>query len=157
MVSAHALIAPYAGGVEKTSKKVSPVGRNVKRLREKLGLSQEELAERAGLSSVAMIESGVRPSPRRPTATKLADALGVTVADLYVDEPAPMQPEAQAAYDEFRASPMARDIKTHEEEFLQRFRWPPGVTPTPRSWLHLYEALRASNGALYEAMKQSSR
>ena len=46
------------------------------------GLSQEELAERAGLSArgISALESGHRPSPRLKTVRLLADALGLDAA-----------------------------------------------------------------------------
>lgn len=58
-------------------------GRNLARLRERAGLSQEGAAERAGLhrTHVAMIEEG-RRLPRLDTIVKLGGALGVEPCDL---------------------------------------------------------------------------
>lgn len=69
-------IVAYSGGV--SSSRLTTLGRNVRRLRARLGLSQKELADLAGVSSVPMIESGRRVQPRPETIEALARALGVT-------------------------------------------------------------------------------
>lgn len=59
------------------------VGRNMKRLREVRGWSQEELADQAGIHRTYV--SGVERGVRNPTVTvleKLAIALGATLSDL---------------------------------------------------------------------------
>lgn len=59
------------------------VGRNMKRLREVRGWSQEELADQAGIHRTYV--SGVERGVRNPTVTvleKLAVALGATLPDL---------------------------------------------------------------------------
>jgi transcriptional regulator with XRE-family HTH domain len=58
-------------------------GRNLVRLRERAGLSQEGAADRAGLhrTHVAMIEAGKR-LPRLDTIVKLGGAVGVEPCDL---------------------------------------------------------------------------
>lgn len=59
------------------------VGRNLRRLRLALGISQEELAYRAGIDRVYMseLERG-RRNPSLLVLTRLAKALGVTLNDL---------------------------------------------------------------------------
>ncbi len=58
----------------------SQFGRGLRRLRESAGLTQEGLAERAGLSvqAVAALESGRRQRPHTHTVKALADALGLS-------------------------------------------------------------------------------
>lgn len=59
------------------------LGRNVKRLREAKGWSQEELADQAGLHRTYV--SGVERGIRNPTVTvlaKLAHGLSVTVSEI---------------------------------------------------------------------------
>jgi transcriptional regulator with XRE-family HTH domain len=62
------------------------VGEKVRRLREKAGLTQEQLAEIADLhySYVGHIERGTK-NPSLKSLTKIADALGVPVAQLMGD------------------------------------------------------------------------
>jgi Zn-dependent peptidase ImmA (M78 family)/transcriptional regulator with XRE-family HTH domain len=59
---------------------------NLRRLRDEHGLSQAEVAERAGISRVAYrsIETGAA-TPRASTLSRLADVLGVKIADLMVE------------------------------------------------------------------------
>jgi transcriptional regulator with XRE-family HTH domain len=61
-------------------------GRNLRDTRERAGLSQETLAQRADMhrNAVALIETGKR-DPRVSTVAKLAKALGVSTQDLLKD------------------------------------------------------------------------
>src|SRR5687767_14883788 len=67
----------------------SPTGfaKRLKELREAAGLTQAELADRAGLHQfgVAKLEQGLR-EPGWATALSLAKALGISVADFVVEE-----------------------------------------------------------------------
>ncbi|MFE3446574.1 helix-turn-helix domain-containing protein [Nocardia sp. NPDC059180] len=60
------------------------VGRQVRTIRARRGISQQVLADRAGLSrgAVAKYENGERPIDSRRTLLVLASALGVTIGDL---------------------------------------------------------------------------
>jgi transcriptional regulator with XRE-family HTH domain len=64
-------------------------------LRDRAGISQQKLAERAGLSisEVVMMEGGRRDDPKLSTLRALAGALDMDVADLVkgLDEPPPKQ------------------------------------------------------------------
>src|SRR3954470_7039379 len=61
----------------------SPIGHLLRRLRTAAALSQEALAERAGLSvrAVSDLERGVHRAPRLETVGMLADALNAGEAD----------------------------------------------------------------------------
>ena len=61
-----------------------------KEWRESRGLTQRELAAKAGVGevTVARIETGASVTP--PTARKIAEALGVAVADLLERPPVPL-------------------------------------------------------------------
>ena len=65
-----------------------PIGEQVKEWREALGLSQRDLAERAGVGYVlvARLELG-QTDPRLSTLRRLAEALNVTVGDLVDGKP----------------------------------------------------------------------
>lgn len=58
---------------------------SLKRLRAQRGWTQEELAQRSGVSRVTIsrFESEAEPSPRVETLEKLADALEVSLVDLF--------------------------------------------------------------------------
>jgi transcriptional regulator with XRE-family HTH domain len=59
-------------------------GVKLKEMRLDRGLSQEELHEMTGVSrdTISRMETGDRPSPHPKTLRKLAEALGVSVADI---------------------------------------------------------------------------
>src|SRR5215210_6102215 len=58
----------------------TPFGERLRRLREKAGLTQEELASRAGLTAkaVSALERGERKRPYPHTVRSLAEALGLS-------------------------------------------------------------------------------
>ena len=60
------------------------IGKKIKRLREKHGWTQEQLAKKAGLQrvSIGKIEVGMRKNPDLSTRKKLARALGVPITEL---------------------------------------------------------------------------
>src|SRR5215210_2040283 len=84
----------------------TPFGERLRRLREKAGLTQEELASRAGLTAkaVSALERGERKRPYPHTVRSLAEALGLTeeerasltasVPGRGVQEPAPVRDAA---------------------------------------------------------------
>jgi len=66
------------------SKQKSKIGKNIKKYRKKLGISQDVLSKRADLAyhTIAKIEAGSTLDPRIETVKKIADALGVTIDGL---------------------------------------------------------------------------
>ena len=65
-------------------KKKSTIGANIKKYRQKLGISQDALSKKANLAfhTIAKIESGATPNPTIETVKKIADALGILLDDL---------------------------------------------------------------------------
>ena len=65
-------------------KQTNPLGRNLKSLREKRGLSQDRLAKLADVANntIIKIEQGENPNPTLETLKKIAKALGVSIDDL---------------------------------------------------------------------------
>ena len=63
---------------------MATIGENIKRLRNKEGLSQDDLARKAGLkySTLAKIEGDFVKKPGVQMMAKIAKALGVSVEDL---------------------------------------------------------------------------
>jgi transcriptional regulator with XRE-family HTH domain len=82
------------------SPRPQPFGTLLRRLRLATGLTQEELAARAGLSAGAIgaLERGLRRTPQRETLALLADALGLA---------APERAQFEAAARAGRAAPSA--------------------------------------------------
>ena len=62
----------------------SKIGKNIKKVRQDKGISQDRLSKLADLSlnTVVTVESGANPNPTIETLTKIAKALNVGVDDL---------------------------------------------------------------------------
>lgn len=60
------------------------IGENIKKRRTKLGLSQEDFAQKSGVkyTTLTKIESNVVVKPSVQTVAKIAKALGVPIEDL---------------------------------------------------------------------------
>ncbi len=63
------------------------VSENIRKLRQKKGMSQDRLSKEAdlALNTIVKIETGENPNPTVETLEKIAKALGVSVADLFKD------------------------------------------------------------------------
>ena len=66
------------------SRKISPLAKNIKKLRKQKGLSQDRLSKLADVSNntIIKIESGGIQNPTIKTVQKIAKALGVSLDDL---------------------------------------------------------------------------
>ena len=66
------------------SRNISPIAKNIKKLRKKLGISQDKLSKMADIShnTIIKIESGGIQNPTIETAQKIAKALGVSLDEL---------------------------------------------------------------------------
>ena len=66
------------------SRKLSTIGKNIRQLRKKLGLSQDKLSKLAGVAynTIVKIESGENPNPTIETAQKIAKVLDVSLNKL---------------------------------------------------------------------------
>ena len=66
------------------SKKISPIARNIKRLRKEKGFSQDRLSKEADVTyhTIAKLESGENENPTVKTLQKIALALNVNIDDL---------------------------------------------------------------------------
>lgn len=90
------------------------VGREIRRLRESKGWSQAKLAGETGMgiSSVSQIETGVR-NPSAATLWKIAEALGVGIADLFPKAQSPL-PLDYGIEERQKAGSEQRSELTHE-------------------------------------------
>jgi len=63
------------------------VSNNIRKIRQKKGISQDRLSKEADLelNTIVKIETGESPNPTVETLEKIAKALGVSVADLFKD------------------------------------------------------------------------
>lgn len=66
------------------SKKLSTIGKNIKKYRKRLKISQDKLSKLANVTvhTVTKIESGITPDPRIETVKKIANALSISIDDL---------------------------------------------------------------------------
>ena len=64
------------------------IGKAIKKRRAAVGMSQAELADRAGVTqaTISIIESGKRANPSWDTIVGIARALGCKIEDLYSEE-----------------------------------------------------------------------
>jgi len=65
-------------------KNLPPIAKNIKKYRNKLGISQDKLSKLADvtLHTLTKIESGATSDPRIETVNKIANALSVSLDDL---------------------------------------------------------------------------
>lgn len=65
-------------------KEVPKIAKNIKKQRERLNLSQDDLSKRSDLAfhTIAKIETGATTDPRISTMQKIAASFGVTVDEL---------------------------------------------------------------------------
>jgi len=65
---------------------MATIGENIKRVRNKLGLTQDDLVRKSGVkhTTLTKIESNVVIKPSVQTVAKIAKALGVPMEDLVI-------------------------------------------------------------------------
>ena len=61
------------------------VSKNIRRIRQEKGMSQDRLSKKAdlALNTIVKVETGENPNPTVETLKKIAKALGVTIGDLF--------------------------------------------------------------------------
>lgn len=131
------------------------VGREIRRIRQERGLSLTKAAARADMaaSALSMIENGHR-NPSMPALSKIADALDVTVGDLFPKGQSPLpfdEPERASAVD-FEAYARAMDSFTRywtgevaERRTLDRQAFHDYVVAVQAIVLSLREVMRAAD------------
>lgn len=115
------------------------IGENVRRLRKARGWTQAQLATRAHLSSVKMIETSHNIGTV-PTLIAIAEALGVGMCELFRRD----DDETPQALLDFLASPLGQKTTPDEIEYLRRLELPQRK-PTPLSYHLALESLRAAD------------
>ena len=96
--------------------KVSSIGQNLEYFREAAGLTQEKLAEMAGVSRnfIARLELGISKNPEIKNLAAVADALNLSVDDLLADPLANRQVEQLLK--KFLVSDEALKIRANAED-----------------------------------------
>lgn len=63
------------------------ISNNIRKIRQKKGISQDRLSKKAdlALNTIVKIETGESPNPTIETLEKIAKALGVSVTNLFKD------------------------------------------------------------------------
>lgn len=130
----------------------SPISVELKRLRERAGLTQGQLADRASVAreTVTRLESGRQMRTSVGTMDKLARALGVPVSAFYSVPPSmvvetPVEPLLQR----FLASPQGRAMDLTQEE-IERIRsagsayWL-GIEPSDDTFALMVLGIRKAN------------
>src|SRR5262245_6255072 len=101
----------------------SRFGQMLRRFRTAAGLTQEELAERAGLSTrgVQDLERGLRRSPHPGTTHRLAEALALGPAER-AELLATTDPAATSARESVKAARAAAHLRVPPTDFIGRAR-----------------------------------
>lgn len=120
------------------------LGQRLRKFRDDRGWTQAELAERAGVSKpyVSELESGAGRRPSGQILLKLADALGVTVADILGRQVVPSgDPHVPASLREFAE---LRGLPESDIQMLASIRFRGEAPRTQQRWEHIYNAIRTS-------------
>jgi transcriptional regulator with XRE-family HTH domain len=123
---------------------VEDLGQRLRRYREDRGWTQAVLAEQAGVSKpyLSELEGGAGRRPSGQILLKLADALGVTVADLLGRQVLPTKdPEIPPSLREFAK---LRGLPESDIRMLAGIRFRGEAPRTPQRWEHIYNAIRTS-------------
>jgi transcriptional regulator with XRE-family HTH domain len=139
MAAGRGIGTPEMG--KRAPRELPVVSRNVKRFREEVGLTQEALADRAGLSSVKMIESGKNVG-RVKTLLAIANALRVDIGDLLADPDAAEPPELQRFLSSPDAASFDPPISSEERALLKRVT-SPGRSASPETYYWEIKKLRS--------------
>lgn len=112
--------------------------KQLRKIRKERGLTQEQLARRSGIPrpNISKYEQGER-DPHEATATKLADALGVTVDDLRADDSPYWLDQARRMAERLERSTATADMTVYEvarveaRSLLSSLRhWLPDLSPS---------------------------
>jgi transcriptional regulator with XRE-family HTH domain len=122
------------------------VGEQIRREREKAGLSIARLAADAGLSKAYLVkvENGAT-NPSLGVLGQIADALQVTIADLVGGPTVRFDVEDVEVPSSLRAFADEAKLTSAELRTLASIRWRRGEEPrTPERWRYIFHSLRLS-------------
>lgn len=121
------------------------IGRRINTLRSELDLSLGELAMQAGVSKsyLSTVEKGSGSRPGAAVLHKIAEALGVTLADLIGRE---VQAEARAIPDELRDFAIERGLPQRDVDMLAGIAFRGQAPRSKERWAYIYNAISMSAG-----------
>ena len=119
------------------------LGDRIRQRRADTGLSAAELARRATISKgyLSAIEHGNSVRPSADVLTRLATALGTTIADLLDQESRPAEATIPPSLQQFAE---AAGLPADDVEMLSQIRFRGEQPSTPDDWWFLYEAIQRS-------------
>lgn len=118
------------------------LARNVRELRDAIGWTQEQLAVRAGVTNIKMIEAG-RRHPRPENQIKIAKALGVPVWRLHVDKSGDAVVPRELM--QLMESPIGKGVNPEEYDYLLALPSMLGRRLTYEGYWKALEMLRLSS------------
>ena len=131
------------------------IGESISNYRQLRGLTLPQLATRAGVSKAFLweIESGNSKRPGAETLWKIAEALGVTIADLMGKKPpenavTSVQPEVNEGLRAFinERKRLGSPLEPEEIESLSLVQLKGGRPATKEQWALVYGILRETTG-----------
>lgn len=133
------------------------IGKNIKRYRKRLGLTQEQLAQHMGTETtrgtISKYETGKWPNMTVETLNKLANALEVNIQDLFI-----YWPEGMVSLQDFSASLLSiiededLGICPAEVQILQQMNIGDQFIKTKEKHLLLLAILRMVKGGNYKVV-----
>ena len=119
--------------------------KQIRKYRAEAGLSQAALAKKASLSKayVSELEAGMGRRPSGDVLLRIADALGVTIADLMGRPlgPSTRTPVIPKALAEFASE---RKLPEGDVMMLAGIHWRGKPPKTKERWAYIYDAIRMS-------------
>lgn len=123
----------------------SALGERIKRARKTLGLSQAELARKAGVSPAYLseLEAGHARRPSGDVLLRIASALDMTIAELLDEDvrPAVGEPEPDPSLLEFASR---RKLGRSDIRMLASIRFRGDPPRTPERWEMIYNSIITS-------------
>ncbi len=122
----------------------TPLATTLKRYRSDIDISQAELARRAGLSRayISELESGLGKRPSGDVLLRIADALGVTIADLLDRKIRARQ--SSTVPDGLREFALERSLPESDVAMLASIQFRGDQPRTARRWSMIYDTIQMS-------------
>ena len=122
----------------------NPLAQALKRFRNDIGMSQADLARTTGLSRAYLseLESGLGKRPSGEVLMRIADALGVTIADLLDRQVKPSQ--TSEIPEGLRDFAQQRSLPDTDVRMLASIQFRGDQPRTARRWSMIYDTIQMS-------------